>query len=134
MPSRSLLPLFVPALALAVAALDPAAAAEPVTTAAPLPPKEAGARYGQALGASLVCPNARLAPAAEALMARYGGADLDAFKETAQRVTLVWKKTLGCDARADINRCRLLNEISCGEALREIGPAGSQLPGLIDPK
>lgn len=112
----------------AVVGWTPAAMA---ADAAVLPPKEAGARYGQALGASLICAGTKLTPAADALLARYSGADLDTFRAQAQSVTLLWKKTLGCDPKADINRCRLLNEISCTEALKEIGPTGSQLPGLI---
>jgi len=97
-----------------------------------LGPKDGGARYGQAIGASLVCPNTFVLPGTEALLKSYSGADLDAFKAAAQSVTLVWKKTLGCDAAADINRCRLLNDKSCSEAIKEIGTAGTVLPGLIE--
>lgn len=104
------------------------------TTGSPaaLPPKLAGARYGQALGSSLVCPYIHLQPAAETLLQRYTGADLDSFKAEAQQVALVWKKTLGCDPIADINRCRVLSEKSCSEAIREIGPAGTAVAGLIE--
>lgn len=97
-----------------------------------LGPKDGGARYGQAIGASLVCPNIFVLPGTEALLKSYSGAELGAFKAEAQSVTLVWKKTLGCDAAADINRCRLLNDKSCSEAIKEIGTAGTVLPGLIE--
>lgn len=95
-------------------------------------PKLAGARYGQALGASLVCPFVHLLPGADNLMSRYSGADLEAFKAEARQVALVWNKTLACDPTADINRCRVLSEKSCSEAIREIGPGGIAEPGLIE--
>lgn len=100
--------------------------------AAPLPPKLAGARYGQALGASLVCPFIHLLPGADALMSRYSGGDLETFKAEAQQIAVVWKKTLACDPMADINRCRILSEKSCSEAIKEIGPAGTAAQGLIE--
>lgn len=117
--------------ALTTAALAQSPAAAPAD-ARPLTPKDAGARYGQAVGASLVCPYIFLLPKSEALLKAYAGADLEAFTAQAQSVTLVWKKTLGCDAKADINRCRLLNEKSCSEAVKEIGVTGTVLPGLIE--
>jgi hypothetical protein len=121
------------ALALALLPGSPGALAESADRSSPAisQPKLAGARYGQALGASMVCPFIAMQPAAESLLRRFDGADLEAFKTEAQRVALVWKKTLGCDPRADINRCRVLSEKSCSEALKEIGPDGTAEPGLI---
>lgn len=103
-----------------------AAAHEPRT------PKDFGARYGQALGASLVCPFIHLLPEADALLKRHSGDNLAAFQAEAKRVALIWQKTLACDPRADINRCRILSEKSCSEAIREIGPEGTVAKGLIE--
>ena len=134
MQSRTLLAVI--ATAVSAPAGAPALANAGVTgsheAASMMPPKLAGARYGQALGASLVCPFIHLMPAAQDLMSRYSGSDLETFKAEAQQVTVVWKKTLGCDPRADINRCRVLSEKSCSEAIREIGPSGTAAKGLIE--
>lgn len=117
---------------LVMAGAQPAVTASIASNTSTLPPKLAGARYGQALGSSLVCPYIHLLPAADILMQRYTGAELDAFKAEAQQVALVWKKTLACDPVADINRCRVLSEKSCSEAIKEIGPAGTAAAGLIE--
>lgn len=122
----------LPAIIVMIAAATGPSTSGAVGETLPLAPKLAGARYGQALGASLVCPFIHLMPAADALMGRYSGADLETFKAEAQQVTVVWKKTLGCDPMADINRCRVLSEKSCSEAIKEIGPSGTAATGLIE--
>lgn len=123
-------------LAVALLVLLPTSAGRAGAPAAapgePPSPKMAGARYGQALGASLVCPFVHLLPGADSLMQRFTGADLETFKSEAQRIALVWKKTLACDPTADINRCRVLSEKSCSEAIKEVGPGGTAEPGLIE--
>ncbi len=133
MSARRLLAVLAVALAGAGQITSPAAAGpDTAETTSTMSPKLAGARYGQALGSSLVCPYIHLMPAAEDLMRRYSGADLDTFKDQAQQIAIVWKKTLGCDPMADINRCRVLSEKSCSEAIKEIGPAGTAAKGLIE--
>ncbi len=120
------------ALAIA-AATAPALAERPAAPAREaLSAKDRGARYGQALGASLVCPFVHLLPAAEELRPSLPGADREQFEAEAKRVALVWQKTLACDPRADINRCRVLSEKSCSEAIRELGPEGTAVNGVLE--
>ena len=49
--------------------------------AAPLTPKDAGQRYGQALGALEVCHGSKLTAKADGLSQSYSGAELEAFKK-----------------------------------------------------
>lgn len=118
----------------AIAAVSAPALAERAAAPAREAPsaKDRGARYGQALGASLVCPFVHLLPAAEELRPSQPGADREQFEAEAKRVALVWQKTLACDPRADINRCRVLSEKSCSEAIRELGPEGTAVRGVLE--
>jgi hypothetical protein len=98
----------------------------------PLSPRDAGARQGQAIGASIVCPGTHMTKKAEDLGGAYSGADLEAFNVQSARVTEVWRNLLNCDPQGGPDRCRIINQKSCLEAAQEIGPAGSVLPGLIE--
>ncbi len=95
-------------------------------------PRDAGIRYGQAAGMSAVCLDMKPTPKAEALPTAFTGADLETFNVQAETVLKSWKKTLACAHTADPNPCRLAHQMSCKEAYKEIGPAGSAAPGLIE--
>lgn len=118
----------------------PAHAPPPMTAPAPSSPpgvldaREAGARYGQALGVELICYTLRTTPALEHLPGRYTGADRAAFDAEAGKVLSAWREASTCRKAGGPNPCRLVYEWSCREAMREIGPEGHRLPGLIDIK
>jgi hypothetical protein len=95
-------------------------------------PRDAGIRYGQAAGMAAVCIDMKATAKAEALSATFAGEDLEKFKVQADNVLKSWKKTLGCTHTADPNPCRLAYQMSCREGYKEIGPAGSVAPGLIE--
>lgn len=125
-------------LAMAVLAFVAPALAE--DAAAPSPakfgdltnPRDAGIRYGQAAGMAAVCLDMKPTAKAEALSTAFTGADLEKFNVQAETVLKSWKKTLACAHTADPNPCRLAHQMSCKEAYKEIGPAGSVAPGLIE--
>lgn len=97
-------------------------------------PRLAGARFGQALGAKLLCYGMRTTNKAEALPNQYTGADAKIFTRESDKVLDAWRKASTCHEAKGPNECRLLYEASCRMAFREIGPNGSELPGLIEPK
>jgi hypothetical protein len=94
--------------------------------------REAGARYGQALGVALVCYGLKTTPAVERLAAAYPEADQDTFRAEAERVLAAWRASSTCQKSGGPNPCRLAHEWSCRDALREIGPDGTRLPGLVE--
>ncbi len=94
-----------------------------------LSPEEAGARYGQALGASRLCRGYEVLPGADELAAIFKGDELTAFQEAAARVVQAWQRTTSCQDGA--NMCMRYQLASCNEAMREIGPQGVRYPGLI---
>ncbi len=93
--------------------------------------QEAGARYGQALGAIEVCDGAKLTDKAKNLKASFAGPDLDKFTSQAAKVYEAWATVKHCVLPRDPNPCRIIIEKSCSAAISEIGPAGSSVPGLI---
>jgi hypothetical protein len=95
-------------------------------------PRDAGIRYGQAAGMASVCLDMKPTAKAEGLSASFTGEDLEKFKTQAETVLKSWKKTLACAHTADPNPCRLAHQMSCKEGYKEIGPAGSVAPGLIE--
>ena len=105
-----------------------ASAGEPAGTNK-LSPEEAGARYGQALGASRLCRGYEVLPGADALAATFKGDELTAFQEAAAHVVQAWQRTTSCQDGA--NMCMRYQLASCNEAMREIGPQGVRYPGLI---
>jgi hypothetical protein len=131
--------LMVAALSAAIGARPSAGgsqapAAGDTATANALDPREAGARYGQALGVALICYGLRTTPATDRLKEKYSGADREAFQTEADKVLSAWREASTCRAAGGPNACRLAYEWNCQAALREIGPHGTKLPGLVAEK
>jgi hypothetical protein len=102
--------------------------------AQPMTPKDAGARYGEAAGAVLVCYGLRITPQVAELRARYQGADLAEFDAQAGKILAAWRDTLNCQHADGPNDCKVSQQWSCRQALQEIGPGGSKVPGLVEAK
>jgi hypothetical protein len=117
------------------AAAEPTAAALESARAAvsELTPRDAGGRYGQALGAIEVCIGTTITDKAAALPSIYEGADLDAFKAQSSKIYDAWIKVKPCANEAEPSQCKVIAEESCAGAIAEIGPSGTILPGLLDP-
>jgi hypothetical protein len=94
-------------------------------------PREDGARYGQAIGATLMCYKLETTDELAALKTRYAGSELDVFSAEAEKIVAAWRAVQTCEKAGGPNSCRLTQVWSCQEALREIGPNGSALPGLV---
>lgn len=133
------------ALALLAASLVAAPAAwagsndQPVLTPAATAPAEitpqlAGARYGQAAGVALVCYGMKTTPAVADLKARYSGESFATFNAAAEKVLAAWRDMQTCVHAGGPNQCRLTTVWSCRDAMREIGPGGSALAGLVEVK
>lgn len=112
---------------LAISALQTPVLADPA-----IDPRAAGARHGQALGVALVCYGLKTTKAVENLPSAYSGEDLTAFKKESEKVLLSWQKAKSCVKAGGPNECRLIFEWSCRDALKEIGPEGTQLKGLVE--
>lgn len=95
-------------------------------------PDEAGLRYGQALGSARVCYGLRTTKAAEELARTYQGSEGEIFHAKADKIIVSWEAALSCTKAGGPNECRLIYEMSCRDAYREIGPEGSRLPGLVE--
>ena len=113
------------------------AAADPDKTAAASPPsaltpRDAGARYGQALGAIEICHGSKITDKADALLKSYAGADQDTFKAQAAKIFDAWARVKACVDQHDPNKCKIIMDTSCLSAEAEIGAKGSALPGLVD--
>lgn len=102
--------------------------------AKPLSAKDAGARYGEAAGAALVCSGLVITPRVAELRGRYQGADLAEFDAQAGKILQAWRDTLSCKHAEGPSDCRVSQQWSCRQALQEIGPSGSALRGLVEPK
>ncbi|KAB2942782.1 MAG: hypothetical protein K8F92_20245 [Hyphomicrobium sp.] len=109
----------------------------PVSTAPgesePLTAKDAGAHYGEAAGAVLVCSGLRITPAVAELRARYQGADLAEFDAQAAKILGAWRDTLTCQHADSPSDCKLSQQLSCRQALQDIGPSGTKVRGLVEP-
>ena len=127
---------------LCAAAVPAAAAPRPLLHSAstapadakPLSAKDAGARYGEAAGAALVCYGLRITPQVAELRARYQGADQAEFDAQASKILQAWRGTLNCEQADGPNDCKVSQQWSCRQALQEIGPSGSAVRGLVEPK
>lgn len=106
----------------------------PATAVAMPSATEAGTRYGQALGVALMCYELKTTPAVDELKAKFAGADLAAFNQQAETIVAMWKEAMDCTKSGGPNECRLTHYWSCQEALKEIGPEGTRLPGLVSLK
>ena len=108
-------------------------AAEPVATpVSTISARDAGARYGQALGAVEVCFGSKITAKAHALSATYSVADQDAFKAQTAKIFDAWIKVKGCTDQGDPNTCKIVMDKSCLAAEGEIGASGSAIPGLVE--
>ena len=112
--------------------LQPAATTQP--SVKPLSPKDAGARYGEAAGAVLVCYGLKITPQVAELRGRYQGADLAEFDAQAGKVLKAWRETLDCEHAEGPNDCKVSQQWSCRQAMQEIGPSGSEVRGLVEPR
>ena len=99
----------------------------------PLTAKEAGARYGEAAGAALVCSGLKITPQVAELRARYQGDDLTEFDAQAGKILKSWRETLSCEHAEGPNDCKVSQQWSCRQAMQEIGPSGSEVRGLVEP-
>jgi hypothetical protein len=97
-------------------------------------PKDAGIRYGQAAGVALVCYGLRVTPLVEQLKSKFEGDAMATFDAHASKVVASWRSTLNCEHATGPNECKLSHTWSCRQALNEIGPKGSVLPGLVEQK
>lgn len=97
-----------------------------------LDPKEAGSRYGQALGAVEVCYGSTLTEKAKSLANTYSGSDLETFKAQAAKVYAAWTAIKGCRRQDDPNQCKIIMVKSCFAAEDEIGANGSAMAGLVE--
>lgn len=100
----------------------------------PLSAKEAGARYGEAAGAVLVCSGLKITPQVADLRARYQGDDLTEFDAQAGKILKVWRETLNCQHADGPSDCKVSQQWSCRQAMEEVGPSGSAVRGLVEPK
>ena len=112
--------------------LQPVATTEP--SVKPLSAREAGARYGEAAGAALVCYGLKITPQVAELRGRYQGADLAEFDAQAGKVLQAWREALNCEHAEGPNDCKVSQQWSCRQAMQEIGPSGSVVQGLVEPK
>ena len=97
-----------------------------------MPVREAGARYGQALGAVEICFGAKITAKTEELAKTYSGADGEAFKAQAGKILDAWLKVKTCVRQDDPNQCKIIMDKSCQAAEAEIGSNGSAIPGLVE--
>ena len=100
--------------------------------AAPMAARDAGVRYGQALGAIEICHGARLTDKAKTLAAAYQGSAQDAFKAEAAKTLEAWMKVKACANQFDPNQCKIIMDKSCLAAEAEVGERGTILPGLVE--
>ena len=95
-------------------------------------PAQVGTRYGQAAGIALVCYGLKVTPKVDKLKNKFSGADRTAFNTQAAKVLAAWEKTLRCENSNGPNECKLSHTWSCQEGLKELGPQGTVLPGLVE--
>jgi hypothetical protein len=128
------------ALALIFAGLVSTAATAPIIPVSttpderPLSAKDAGARYGEAAGAVLVCYGLQITPRVADLRARYQGDALAEFDAQAGKILQAWRSVKSCERADGPNDCKVSQQWSCRQALEEIGPTGSAVRGLVEPK
>lgn len=127
---RAVASVLSPALLCACLAVSPAiAGAQP-----PAPPsaKDAGARFGQALGVLEICHGSTLTGKAKSLGEAFTGADQVAFKAEAAKVYQAWNGVKACANQSDPNQCKIIMDKSCAAAEAEIGASGTAVPGLVE--
>jgi hypothetical protein len=103
-------------------------------TAAKLPPRDAGARYGEAAGAALVCTQLKITPRVAELRANYEGDALAEFDSQAAKILQAWRDTQTCEHANGPADCKVTQQLSCKLAFKEIGPGGTAIEGLVETK
>jgi hypothetical protein len=100
-----------------------------------LPAAEAGRRFGEAAGAALVCYGLRIRiDQVTELRSKYQGHDLAEFDEQAAKILQAWQATRTCENANGPNECKVSQQRSCLQAVQEIGPGGTTVPGLVESK
>lgn len=97
-------------------------------------PVQLGIRYGQAAGIALLCYGLKVTPAVEKLKSRFSGTDREIFDKQAAKILAAWERTLRCEGSGGPNECKLSHTWSCQQGLKELGPSGSVIPGLVEQK
>ena len=95
-------------------------------------PKDAGARYGQALGATEICIGSTITSKAKSLGDAFKDADLEDYKKQAAKIYDAWLKVRDCRRELDPNQCKIIMDKSCEAAEAEIGSSGKIVPGLVE--
>ena len=95
---------------------------------------QVGTRYGQAAGIALVCYGLKVTPAVDSLKSRFKGAEREVFDKQAKKILAAWKRTLRCEDSGGPNECKLSHVWSCQQGLKELGPNGTVMPGLVEQK
>lgn len=113
-------------------ALSAADAGQTAPDADKLSARDAGARYGQALGIIEICYGSKVTDAGKALGQNYTGTDQDVFKAQAAKIYDAWHKVKNCSKALDPNECKIIMDKSCAAAEAEIGPTGNVMPGLVE--
>ena len=120
------------AAALAMCAALSGTSAGAADSPSALAARDAGVRYGQALGAIEICHGARLTDKAKTIGAAFHGGDQDTFKAAAAKTFEAWLKVKACANQHDPNQCKIIMDKSCLTAEAEVGRRGSILPGLVE--
>ena len=124
-------------IALIAICLSPTLALAQETQGQPnlLPAAQAGRRFGEAAGAALVCYGLRIRiDQVTELQSKYRGQDLAEFDEQAAKTIQTWQATKTCENANGPNECKVSQQRSCLQAVQEIGPGGTTVPGLVEPK
>jgi hypothetical protein len=96
---------------------------------------EAGRRFGEAAGAALVCYGLRIrTDQVSELRSKYRGDALTEFDEQAAKTLQAWQAAKTCENANGSNECKVSQQWSCLQAVQEIGPGGTAVPGLVEPK
>jgi hypothetical protein len=100
-----------------------------------LPATEAGRRFGEAAGAAVLCYGLRIRTDKVAeLRSKYRADALAKFDEQAAKTLQAWQAAKTCENANGPNECKVSQQWSCLQAVQEIGPDGSAVPGLVEPK
>ena len=118
-------------LAFAEDAAKPDASAQ-AAIATIITPRDAGARYGQALGTVEICYGSKITDKGKTLGDAFIGTDQADFKAQSAKIFEAWVKVKNCSDQRDPNLCKIIMDKSCLAAEAEIGVNGTVMPGLVD--
>jgi hypothetical protein len=105
-----------------------------VSQTAGLSARDAGRRGGEAAGAAILCEQLKVTGKVAELRGHYQGEDLAEFDAEASKIMQAWEQVKGCVNGQDPNQCKIAQQTSCVLALREVGPQGKIVPGLVELK